>query len=129
MSAENVARGLKAAINNPRVSDEAKERDAQRLQEMGEEVPAGYSTQHAEGGEALSQQQKAGYISALKRDNVSAEAKQHARDMLGQEGGESHSAGGEGLSQQQKAGYTSVLKRDDVSDEAKQHAREMLNEV
>ncbi|TFK29481.1 hypothetical protein FA15DRAFT_576498, partial [Coprinopsis marcescibilis] len=35
----NVARGLKAAINNPRVSQEAKEHDKQRLRELGEQVP------------------------------------------------------------------------------------------
>lgn len=34
----NVIRGLKAAIHNPRVSEEAKERDLQRLREMGEDV-------------------------------------------------------------------------------------------
>lgn len=94
---------------------------------MGEEVPPGYSNQSAEGAEGLSQQQKAGYTSVLSRDNTSAEAKEHAREMLGQES-ESYSTGGQGLSQQQKAGYTSALKRDNVSDEAKQHAREMLNE-
>ncbi|KAG1716566.1 hypothetical protein ID866_618 [Astraeus odoratus] len=30
----NVARGLKAAISNPHVSEEAKERDAERLREL-----------------------------------------------------------------------------------------------
>lgn len=34
----NVIGGLKAAINNPRVSEEAKEHDRERLREMGEEV-------------------------------------------------------------------------------------------
>lgn len=34
---ENVARGLKAAVSNPRVSQEAKERDKQRLQELEED--------------------------------------------------------------------------------------------
>ena len=32
----NVVRGLKAAIHNPRVSEEAKQRDIERLQAMGE---------------------------------------------------------------------------------------------
>jgi hypothetical protein len=34
-----VARGLKAALHNDRVSDEAKESVAERLQEMGVDVP------------------------------------------------------------------------------------------
>ncbi|KAI6132695.1 Conidiation protein 6-domain-containing protein [Pisolithus croceorrhizus] len=33
----NVARGLKAAVSNPHVSEEAKERDRQRLQELEED--------------------------------------------------------------------------------------------
>ncbi|KAH6910657.1 Conidiation protein 6-domain-containing protein [Coprinopsis sp. MPI-PUGE-AT-0042] len=36
---DNVVRGPKAALNNPRVSDEAKAHDRQRLREMGQEVP------------------------------------------------------------------------------------------
>lgn len=40
---ENVARGLKAAIHNDNVSEEAKENAAQRLEEMGVEVPADFS--------------------------------------------------------------------------------------
>ena len=92
---------------------------------MGEEVPSGFSTQSAESGQGLSQQQKAGYTSVLKRDNISEEAKEHAREMLGEEGG---GRGGEGLTQQQKAGYTSALKRGDVSEEAKEHAREVLGQ-
>ena len=42
---------MKAAIHNPNVSEEAKERDAERLQQMGEEVPgdfAGKGDQHYE---------------------------------------------------------------------------------
>lgn len=35
----NVIRGLKAAINNPNVSEEAKQRDRERLEEMGQDVP------------------------------------------------------------------------------------------
>ncbi|KAM6513876.1 hypothetical protein FALCPG4_015077 [Fusarium falciforme] len=33
----NVARGLKAAIHNPNVSEKAKEQDRQRLERMGEQ--------------------------------------------------------------------------------------------
>lgn len=33
----NVARGLKAAVSNPHVSEEAKDRDRQRLQELEED--------------------------------------------------------------------------------------------
>ena len=37
---QNVIRGLKAAINNPRVSEEAKQRDRERLDEMEQEYSA-----------------------------------------------------------------------------------------
>ncbi|KAF9521519.1 hypothetical protein CPB83DRAFT_887919 [Crepidotus variabilis] len=43
----NVARGLKAAIHNDHVSEEAKRQAAQRLEEMGQEVPADFSSSNS----------------------------------------------------------------------------------
>ncbi|KAF9485653.1 hypothetical protein BDN70DRAFT_870960 [Pholiota conissans] len=96
---EYVARGLKASIHNDGVSEEAKERAAQRLQDMGAEVPADYVesgdkeyTRFSASGDddetdasargMLSSNQKRGYKATLKNPNVSDEAKQHAQDVL-----------------------------------------------
>ncbi|KAF9564052.1 hypothetical protein CPC08DRAFT_816211 [Agrocybe pediades] len=87
-----VARGLKATIHNERTSEEAKESAAQRLEEMGAEVPSDFaasndsSNSSGKGGqdeeEGLNPNQIRGYKSTLARDNVSDEAKEHAKQVL-----------------------------------------------
>ncbi|KAF8153075.1 Conidiation protein 6-domain-containing protein, partial [Crassisporium funariophilum] len=75
---ERVAAGLKATIHNPTVSKEAKTRAQQRLQEMGVEVDAPASSQHAkETGREMG-----GYKATLKNPRVSKEAKAHAKEVL-----------------------------------------------
>ncbi|KAI0793582.1 Conidiation protein 6-domain-containing protein [Fomes fomentarius] len=75
--------GHKAAINNPRVSEEAKERSRQAIDEL-EADPATRETR--EGYEAEDQKdsvrQNAGYKATLKNPNVSEEARNNAREIL-----------------------------------------------
>ncbi|PPQ76327.1 hypothetical protein CVT26_008874, partial [Gymnopilus dilepis] len=72
----NVAGGLKAAIHNPNVSEEAKQSSAQRLQNMGEEVSG--SKDEGSG----TNRQLGGHKAALKNPNVSEEAKEHSAQVL-----------------------------------------------
>ncbi|KAF6751669.1 Conidiation protein 6-domain-containing protein [Ephemerocybe angulata] len=90
----NVIGGLKAAINNPNVSEEAKQRDFQRLQEMGADVE-GYSAPSGgqqEGGHAYGQGDQidgkdasrviGGYKATLSNPRTSEAAKEHAEEVL-----------------------------------------------
>ncbi|RXW17667.1 hypothetical protein EST38_g8194 [Candolleomyces aberdarensis] len=78
----NVVRGLKAAINNPRVSEEAKQRDIERLQEMGEyevEAPAQEDSEH-------NNRVLGGYKATLSNPRTSEAAKEHAQQVLEESG-------------------------------------------
>ncbi|KAF8728301.1 hypothetical protein AX14_006805 [Amanita brunnescens Koide BX004] len=100
-----VAAGLKAAVHNPRVSEEAKESATQRLHKMGEDVePAEEETgttrrrgsrsprrqRHPEESSAQTMEGKAesrvmgGYKATLKNPRASEEAKEHAEEVLEQ---------------------------------------------
>ncbi|KAM6501070.1 Conidiation protein 6 domain containing protein [Amanita muscaria] len=100
-----IAAGLKAAVHNPRVSEEAKESATERLQQMGAEAettqetatqterasPTGTSQRrHSTGSEAQMTEGKSesrvmgGYKAALKNPRVSEEAKEHAEEILEQ---------------------------------------------
>ncbi|KAH9846205.1 Conidiation protein 6-domain-containing protein [Lenzites betulinus] len=87
MSTNQKIGGHKAAINNPRVSEEAKEHSREAIEELGGEVGE-ESTGTRETGRHTSNEgkdevrQNAGYKSVLKNPNVGEEAKQHARDVL-----------------------------------------------
>ncbi|KDR77250.1 hypothetical protein GALMADRAFT_246556 [Galerina marginata CBS 339.88] len=137
---ENVARGLKAAIHNDSVSAEAKESAAQRLEQMGREVPADYSSGGShranaddEGDGKNPNRQRGGYKATLTRDNVSDEAKEHARRML--DGEESSAYAPEADSDESPnsnrvlGGYKATLKNPNVSDEAKHHAEQVLKDA
>ncbi|KAF9046338.1 Conidiation protein 6-domain-containing protein [Panaeolus papilionaceus] len=100
----NQARGLKASINNPNVSEEAKQNAQQRLDEMGyypeeDEGNSRTSTRSSGGSgagnsgeldeidERVSQGKEesrviGGYKAVLKNPNVSEEAKEHAEQLL-----------------------------------------------
>ncbi|KAI0724449.1 hypothetical protein C8T65DRAFT_734072 [Cerioporus squamosus] len=91
----NVARGLKASINNPNVSEEAKERSAERLQEMersGElesreahEDNVAYRPQgmlHISWFKDVRVTHRLQFQAALKNPNISEEAKQHSAQIL-----------------------------------------------
>jgi len=102
---KHVAAGLKAAIHNPNVSAEAKEKDKERLHEMGIDIDEGTSAK-------------------LGKHNVGEKAKQHP-------GAASHS---EGLTAEEKeehhrmGGYKATLKNPHASQEAKDHAKKVLEE-
>ncbi|TBU30052.1 Conidiation protein 6-domain-containing protein [Dichomitus squalens] len=79
--ANNQIRGHKAAINNPKVSEDAKERSRQAMEELSQTDEAKYIS------EGLQEQkdpvrQNAGYKATLSNPQVSEEAKQHAREIL-----------------------------------------------
>ncbi|KAJ2970853.1 hypothetical protein NUW54_g12638 [Trametes sanguinea] len=74
-----------AAINNPNVSDEAKEHSRQAIDELEaqpetQETRAGYEEDKDE------VRQNAGYKATMKNPNVSQEAKEHAKDILEERG-------------------------------------------
>ncbi|EJD03979.1 uncharacterized protein FOMMEDRAFT_155101 [Fomitiporia mediterranea MF3/22] len=75
----NVAGGYKAALKNPNVSEEAKERSQQALEEMGDsgelqqpDMEAGKNTGNVIGG----------HKATLANPRVSEEAKEHSRAVL-----------------------------------------------
>ncbi|KAL7280972.1 hypothetical protein PYCCODRAFT_1414712 [Trametes coccinea BRFM310] len=77
--------GHKAALNNPNVSDEAKEHSRQAIEDLEaqpetQETRAGYEEDKDE------VRQNAGYKATLKNPNVSQEAKEHAKDILEERG-------------------------------------------
>ncbi|KAI0689220.1 Conidiation protein 6-domain-containing protein [Cerioporus squamosus] len=77
--------GHKAAMNNPNVSDEAKERSRQAIDELEsqpetQETRAGYEEDKDE------VRQNAGYKATLKNPNVGQEAKDRAKDILEERG-------------------------------------------
>ncbi|KAF9003379.1 Conidiation protein 6-domain-containing protein [Cyathus striatus] len=82
--AGNVARGLKAAAHNPRVSDEAKQNVQQRLQEMGESTESSgqKSQQPSEIGGKDASNVLRGHKAAMHNPNVSEEAKEHSEQVL-----------------------------------------------
>ncbi|KAG6902727.1 hypothetical protein C0995_012391 [Termitomyces sp. Mi166 len=88
-----IAGGLKATINNPKVSQEAKSNAHERLREMGTSADAsadqikrdiGADTNDApeDPDSSLTQQQLGGYKATLKNPKVSEGAKQHAQEVL-----------------------------------------------
>ncbi|KAF8153135.1 Conidiation protein 6-domain-containing protein [Crassisporium funariophilum] len=118
---DNVARGLKAAIHNPNVSEEAKQSAAERLEQMGS------VDEHEQHG---TNRQLGGYKATLTNPNTSQKAKEHARQVLGQETEVSNTANDEGETHDHRVigGYKAALKNPNVSEEAKQHAEEFLKE-
>ncbi|KAF8982355.1 hypothetical protein BDQ17DRAFT_1262220, partial [Cyathus striatus] len=77
--AGNVARGLKAAAHNPRVSEEAKERVTERLHEMGTS-PDEVGTQTIDGKDAGNVLR--GHKATLHNPHVSDEAKANSEKIL-----------------------------------------------
>ncbi|KZT19704.1 hypothetical protein NEOLEDRAFT_936005 [Neolentinus lepideus HHB14362 ss-1] len=115
-----VAAGLKAAIHNPNVSGVAKERAAERLENM--------DTSTGTGGVETSRQ-LGGYKATLSNPHTSEQAKNHAREILEAAGYTAER--GEGITEEEHntrvlAGYKAALHNPRVSEEAKYHAREYL---
>ncbi|KAJ8453581.1 hypothetical protein ONZ45_g19658 [Pleurotus djamor] len=115
-NAANVIGGLKAAMHNPNVSDEAKQHAAERLEEMGASVE-GTTTSTASGyssGEYITKEdinyareilEAAGYH--VERSAETTEAEHQTRVL---------------------AGYKAAMHNPNVSKEAKEHARQYLKE-
>ncbi|KAE9401570.1 hypothetical protein BT96DRAFT_918708 [Gymnopus androsaceus JB14] len=113
-----VAAGLKATIHNDNISEETKDRAAERLHEMGVEVdgktrPSGRSDVSYTDEDADVDDYETGvddYDAGAKIDTKASPAggsdDAHTNRVLG--------------------GYKATLKNDNVSDEAKAHAREVL---
>ncbi|KAJ3500480.1 hypothetical protein NLJ89_g9774 [Agrocybe chaxingu] len=83
-----VAAGYKAAIHNPRVSEETRE----RVQEKLDSLKGGVGAERSSSGEQFESEDATagknagnvmgGYKATLKNPNVSAEAKENAREIL-----------------------------------------------
>lgn len=121
---DNVARGLKAAINNPNVSAEAKAHDRERLREMGEPVPKDRANVVR------------GLKAAVHNPNVSEEAKERDRQRLremGESFDDSTASGPRTRSQEAEehehrvlGGYKATLSNPNAGPDAKAHAEDVL---
>lgn len=130
---KRVAAGLKAAIHNPNVSEDARKSARERLDQMGEHDPTGRShptgtldTQGHETNRVLG-----GYKATLHNPRTSDEAKRHAREILEADGYTVEPAEGVTEDEHQTrvlAGYKAALHNPRVSKEAKDHAKEYLRE-
>ncbi|KAI8975919.1 Conidiation protein 6-domain-containing protein [Trametes punicea] len=135
---KRVAAGLKAAVHNPNVSEEAKERAQERLESMGtsaDETSRNRGTNYPVGStdEAGHETNRVlgGYKATLHNPRTSEEAKRHAREILEADGYQFERPEGVSEDEHQKrvnAGYKAALNNPRVSEEAKQHAREYLKE-
>ncbi|KAK2460758.1 hypothetical protein APHAL10511_007228 [Amanita phalloides] len=96
-----VAAGLKAAVHNPRVSEEAKENASERLHQMHVETAEDTSKTRRKTSKSPSRRERSksreeliegksesrvmgGYKATLKNPRVSEEAKEHAEEVLEQ---------------------------------------------
>ncbi|KAL1735697.1 hypothetical protein EV714DRAFT_243833, partial [Schizophyllum commune] len=77
---KNVARGLKASIANPNVSEDAKDNAARQLNQMGYERPGGQTSTATD--DEHTNRVMGGYKATLHNDNTSDQAKAHAREIL-----------------------------------------------
>ncbi|KAI0818463.1 Conidiation protein 6-domain-containing protein [Trametes gibbosa] len=137
---KRVAAGLKAAIHNPNVSEEAKERAQERLETMGAAAettasPLGGGTVYPVGATDETGHEAnrviGGYKAALHNPRTSDEAKQHAREILAADGYQFDRPEGVSEDEHQKrvnAGYKAALNNPRVSDAAKLHAERYLQE-
>ncbi|KIJ19005.1 hypothetical protein PAXINDRAFT_8363 [Paxillus involutus ATCC 200175] len=119
-----VAAGLKAAIHNPNVSEEAKEHAKQKLRELSQEAGQTHETPR-ENPRVLG-----GYKATLSNPHTSEQAKHHAEEVLKAAGIDSRHPNHSDEEHQTRvlAGYKAALHNPRVSEEAKQHAQEFLGE-
>ncbi|KAH9894739.1 Conidiation protein 6-domain-containing protein [Cubamyces lactineus] len=133
---KRVAAGLKAAVHNPHVSEEAKERAQERLAQMGASAhetstTRGHAVGSTDGTGHETNRVLGGYKATLHNPRTSEEAKRHAREILEADGYQFERPEGVTEDEHQKrvnAGYKAALNNPRVSEEAKQHAREYLQE-
>ncbi|EIW58896.1 uncharacterized protein TRAVEDRAFT_123986 [Trametes versicolor FP-101664 SS1] len=85
MSTTRQIGGHKAAINNPNVSEEAKEHSRQAIDALEDQSETQeIRASHDEGKDEV--RQNAGFKATLKNPNVSEEAKEHAQQVLEERG-------------------------------------------
>ncbi|KAH9830723.1 uncharacterized protein C8Q71DRAFT_319797 [Rhodofomes roseus] len=127
-----VAAGLKAAIHNPNVSEEARDRAADRLEDIsGNGGGHGNGTTTTSFEDQHSNRELGGYKATLHNDRSSDEAKEHAREVLEAAGYTVEPGPGVSPDEHQTrvlAGYKAALHNPRVSDAAKQHAKIYLRE-
>ncbi|PFH53465.1 hypothetical protein AMATHDRAFT_137573, partial [Amanita thiersii Skay4041] len=130
---ERVARGLKASIHNPRVSQEAKIHAEERLHEMGIEI--GTKSVMKTTGEKDPIRVAAGYKATLHNPGISEETKDRAEEHLKEMGAEyeRENRTADGMhyhycENRELGGYKATLKNPRVSDAAKDNARRVLTE-
>ncbi|WRT67671.1 uncharacterized protein IL334_004643 [Kwoniella shivajii] len=145
MSSEHEHRqlgGYKATLHNPNASTEAKAHAAEILEENGIDVNDQSTEKHHDGhahsgnhqahdghahkNDQLSEHEHrvlGGYKAALHNPNVSEEAKQHAKEVLGQTEDKDDEHEHRVL-----GGYKAALHNPNVSADAKEHAKEVLKE-
>ncbi|TFY78957.1 hypothetical protein EWM64_g5060 [Hericium alpestre] len=128
-----VAAGLKATMQNPNVSMEAKHHAQEKLEQMGAADPEsehGVPVRYAPtAGEEHRVHQLAGYKAALHNPRVSEKGKAHAREVLeasGLQAEKEPEVSHEEHMTHVLAGYKAALNNPRVSQEAKAHAREFL---
>ncbi|KAF6751671.1 hypothetical protein DFP72DRAFT_906815 [Ephemerocybe angulata] len=133
----SLVRGLKGAIHNPNVSEEAKQRDLQRLQEMGEDITG--LTGASSDFDAQDEGRSADPHIFLKLDQHEDAMKQVTKQML-EQGEEdmqrSASAASADLDIDMNghsktrvlAGYKATLSNPRTSKAAKAHAEQVLEE-
>ncbi|KAF5374804.1 hypothetical protein D9758_000110 [Tetrapyrgos nigripes] len=124
----NVAGGLKATINNPNTSQEAKDNARERLNDMQgafSEVSQEQHEHHVLGG----------YKATLNNDRASDEAKAKARNVLDNaERGQfdNFESGDQDSSDQHRnhvlGGHKATLNNSNVPESTKEHSKEILEE-
>ncbi|KAJ3855617.1 hypothetical protein EV368DRAFT_72182 [Lentinula lateritia] len=120
----HVAGGLKAALHNPNVSEEAKANAQQRLKNMVSANETEVPSYDEETNRVLG-----GYKATLTNNQTSSEAKAHAREVLAAAGIEvDHEYTSDEHQTRVFAGYKAALNNPRVSAEAKAHARDFLRE-
>ncbi|KAG5642099.1 hypothetical protein DXG03_003623, partial [Asterophora parasitica] len=124
---ERVAAGLKATINNPHVSDEAKVHATERLHELsGETESKHHASAKPHASDAEMNRKLGGYKATLHNEKSSDDAKKHAREILSAHGYHEDEKDDKEHQIRVMAGYKAALHNPNVSPEAKQHAKEFL---
>ncbi|KAI0769572.1 hypothetical protein BD413DRAFT_74772 [Trametes elegans] len=84
--ANRVAGGLKATLHNPKVSDTAKERASERLEELEGSSHASSHPEQSTHSSAHHNHVIGGFKATINNPHTSEKAKQHARDILAEDG-------------------------------------------
>jgi hypothetical protein len=121
-----VAGGLKAAINNPNVSEEAKIEAQNKLDNIS---ATGEKQEALQTNDEHVNRVLGGYKATVHNSRVSAEARQHAQEVLEAAGYQIDEAvASDEHDKRVLAGYKAALNNPRVSEAAKAHAREYISQ-